>query len=236
MIRQLFFCLTISLSACGQKNTLENIDKQSTVSEDSLLTFSITKATIEDFTEAKNIYNNQFVHDTLNVSKVNGVIEIPLHRPHYPPSVVFKDTLVDIGETEEKVYQYLGHFPDLDYYLVSGTFWEHYECYLINKETGRKTTTWNRPFLSPKSTYFANLSMPYGLEGIPNGLQVWKFDKSQQEVNKIFELDQQFWAPEDFVWENEVTIILKVVSVDKFWESNGEVNNNDYHYLRLKLK
>lgn len=240
MTRPLFICLTILLSACGQKNrTIDNseLNNQPLSFADSSQSFSILKATIADFTKAKNSYKNKFIQDTLNVRKVNGVTEVHLHRPHYPPSVIFKDTLVGFGETEERQYHYLGHFPDLDNYLVLGTFWEHYECYLIDKENGSKTTTWNRPFISPSSRYFANLSMAYGLEGIPNGIQIWKVETSNQNyLSKYLELDQQIWAPDDLVWETDNSLILKVVSVDKYWETNGQFNSNDYYYLRLRLK
>jgi hypothetical protein len=240
MTQQLIICLTILLSACGQKNASidnSNVDNQSLNLADSSQTFSISKATKEDFTEAKNSYKDNFIQDTLSIRKVNGVTEVPLNRPHYPPSVIFKDTLVGIGETEEREYHYLGHFPDLDNYLVSGTFWEHYECYLIDKETGSKTTTWNRPFLSPTSKYFANLSMAYGLEGVPNGIQIWKVETSNQNyLSKYLELDQQIWAPDDFVWETDNSLFLKVFSVDKYWDTNGQLNENEFYYLRLRLK
>ena len=238
MTRQLIFCLIILLSACGQKNaTIDNrkLDNQPLSLGDSLQTFSITKTTIENFTKAKKIYKDKFIQDTLNIKKVNGVTEVPLHRPHYPPSVNFKDTLVGIGETEEREYHYLGHFPDLDNYLVSGTFWEHYECYLIDKETGSKTTTWSRPYLSPTSKYFANLSLPYGLEGLPNGIQIWNIE-NQNYLSKYFELDQQIWVPDDFVWETDNSLILKVATVDKYLNENGQPNEKDFYYLRLQLK
>lgn len=239
MIRQLFFCLTISLAAYGQKNTTKTTEtkvNESKTLEESLETFSITNVSSEDFFKAKKIYKDKIIEDTINIIKKNGIIELPLHRPHYPPSVFFTDTLVENGEEEYREYHYIGHYPNLNLYLVAGSFWEHYECYLVNKETGKITVVWTDPKISPSSEYLANLSMSYGLEGIPNGVQIWKFDKTEKELSKILELDQQIWAPDDFVWETENTLILKVVSVGKFWKSNGNVNNNDYYYLRLKLK
>jgi hypothetical protein len=241
MKRQLIIYLTILLSACGQKNATidkSKVDKQPSSLGDSLQTFSIANVTIEDFTKAKNIYKDKFIQDTLAIKKRKGVTEIPLHQPHYPPSVIFKDTLVGIGDTEEREYHYLGHFLDLDNYLVSGTFWEHYECYLIDKETGRKTTTWNRPFLSPSSKYFANLSMTYGLEGESNGIQIWKVETSNRNnISKYLELDQQIWVPDDFVWETDHSLILKVAPVEKYLNENGQPpNENDFYYLRVQIK
>jgi hypothetical protein len=238
MMRKLIFCLTILLFACGQKSPSIkrcNIENQSLSSGDSLQTFSMTKTTLEDFITAKEIYKDKFIQDTLNIRKINGITELPLNRLQYPPSVIFKDTLVGIGETEEREYYYLGHFPDLDNYLVSGTFWEYDECYLVDKETGGQTSTWNRPFLSPTSKYFANLSLPYGLEGLPNGIQIWKVE-NQNYLSKYLELDQQIWVPEDFVWETDNSLILKVTGVDNYLNENEQTKEKDFYYLRLRLK
>jgi hypothetical protein len=241
MIRKQIFCLTILLSACGQKNSSiesgSNIENQSLSSCDSLQTFSMTKTTLEEFIKAKKIYKDKFIQDTLNIRKINGITELPLNQPHYPKSIIFKDTLVGIGETDERQYNYLGHFPNLDNYLVSGSFWEFDECYLIDKETGGQTSTWNRPFLSPTSKYFANLSLPYGLEGLPNGIQIWKIENNNY-LSKYLELDQQIWVPDDFVWERDYKIILKVAAVEKYLNlnENGKPNEKDFYYLKLRFK
>ena len=233
------FILALLISACGQvSQTVDNtsFDNNGLIS-DSLQTFSITRATVEDFTKAKGLYKDKLIEDTLNIKKKNGIIEIPLNQPHYPPSIIFKDTLIGIEETEESQYYYLGHFLDLELYLVSGTFWEHYECYLINKESGSKTTTWSMPYLSPTSKYFANLSLPYGLEGVPNGIQIWRIEpNSRGNLSKYLELDQQIWAPDDFVWETDNSIIIKVIAIENYYNETDQPNENDFYYLRIKIK
>jgi hypothetical protein len=236
LTRKLIICLTILLTACGQKNS--SIDsnkknKQELSLEDNINNFSITKTTQAEFLKAKKNYKDKFIKDSL--IKKNGVTELLLNSPHYPPSVKFKDTRVDIDETDERLFNYLGHFPILDNYLVSGSFWEFGEYYLIDKETGNQTTTWNRPFLSPTYKYFANLSLPYGLEGLPNGIQIWKIENNNN-LSKYLELDQQIWVPEDFVWETDNTIILKVAAVEKYLNENGRPNEKGFYYIKLQLK
>ena len=73
MSRKLIICLTILLSACGQKSSsIESVivEDHSLSSSDSLQNFSITKTTLEDFIKAKKNYNNKFIQDTLNVKKI----------------------------------------------------------------------------------------------------------------------------------------------------------------------
>jgi hypothetical protein len=231
--------LILILSAC-QENKVKDLKTE--VSEiivyknDSLPSFSITYSTIENFENAKAKYKVKFIQDTLRIIKKNGVTEIPLERPHYPPSVIFKDKKVNGDDTEGSEYSYLGNFPSISKSLVSGNFWEHYECYLIDNKTGDKTTIWNDPFLSPSSKYLANISLPFGMDGIPNGIQVWKLDTSNRNnLIKYLELDQQIWAPDDFVWDTDNSIILKVVSVDKYLTGNGQPNENEFYYIKMRI-
>ena len=77
--------------------------------------------------------------------------------------------------------------------------------------------------------------MPYGLEGLPNGIQIWKIENNNY-LRKYLELDQQIWVPEDFVWETDNTIILKVAAVEKYLNKNGQLNEKDFYYLKLRLK
>lgn len=226
------------MAAYGQINVtnVKNVANNNVnTSGDGVQTFSITNASTEDFAEAKRKYKDKTFCDTATLKKKNGIIKLPVDQK-WRPFVIFTDTLLNTDEGKIRKYQYLGQFDNIGFYIVDGNFYEHYECYLIDKRTGNKTTTWNRPFLSPTSRYFANLSMPYGLEGVPNGIQIWKVETSNQNyLSKYLELDQQIWVPDDFVWESDNSLLLRVVSVDKFWNKNGQVNDKDYYYLRLKL-
>lgn len=83
--------------------------------------------------------------------------------------------------------------------------------------------------------------MNYGLEGVPNGIQIWRIDineKNQVEpitIVKHIEIDQESWVPYDFVWETDNSIILKVVTVEIFLNASGQPKDNDFYFLRLNL-
>jgi len=243
MTRQLIFILTILLTACGQNS--QSVDNSSTNDKatniDSLQTFSITKATATDFNKAKKIYIDKTFYDTTTYRKVNGEIKLPVDEK-WRPFVTFNDTLLNTDNTDVRQYNYIGQFDKIGFYIVGGSFWEHTEYYLINKKTGRQTTTWSLPIISPSDKFIANLSMTYGLEGVPNGIQVWRIDRNENNqiepisLSKHFELDQQIWAPEDFVWETDLSIILKVAAVDKYMNESGQPNENAFYYLRFKIQ
>lgn len=243
MTRQLLFIWTILLSACGQNSQSSDnasYEKKGT-SIDSLQTFSITKATADDFNKAKKSFVDKTLYDTTTFKKVNGEIKLPVDEKRRP-FVTFTDTLLNTDNSDIRQYYYVGQFEKTGFYIVGGGFWEHSEYYLIDKRTGRQTVTWSSPTISPTDKFIANLSMSYGLEGVPNGIQVWRIDRNQNNkvepisLSKHLELDQQIWAPNDFYWDTDNSLILEVAAVDKYMNENGKPNENDFYYLRLKIQ
>lgn len=236
------FILTTIISFGQNSQSADNILSDSkVVTIDSSQTFSITNATADDFKTAKSKAQDKILYDTISFKKVNGEIKLPVDRK-WKPFVTFTDTLLNTDETDIREYQYFGQFDKIGFYIIGGSFWEHNEFYLIDKRTGKQTTIWNTPTISPNDKFIANLSMPYGLEGVPNGLQIWRIDRNKHNqvepisIVKHLELDQQIWAPDDFVWETDNSLILKVSAVDKCMNDNGQPNENDFYYLILRIK
>ena len=243
MTRQLITYLTILISVCGQNLQSANtvLVENKKVAIDSLQTFSITNATTDDFNNAKRVYIGKTHFDTTTYKKVNGVIKLPVERM-WNPFVIFKDTLQNTDKLDIKEYHYLGQFEKIGFYIVGAGLFEYSECYLIDKKTGIKTTIWNTPSISPNDKFIANLSMEYGLDGIPNGVQIWRVDRHENNqsepisISKYLELDQQIWVPVDFVWETDRSLIMKVADIDKYMNENGRTNDSDFYFLRLRIK
>ena len=239
MKKQLLFLLLL-LAACGQKEDTKknNTTEDKTVTPtDSSENYSTSIVTEDDFLNAKNNFKDPTLYDTASFRKNNGKIELPL-QDKKQRFAVFKDTLVDAASEDVRQYVYVGQFDKLGLYIVGGSFWEHFECYLINKKTGQQTTIWNDPMPSSDNKYMASLSLRYGLEGIPNGLQLWKVINEAGKgysLQKYFEIDQQIWIPEDFAWETNETLVLKVFAVQKYW-NEAERHPEDYYYLRIRIK
>lgn len=219
----------------------ESPTNQHNIPEEYTSTFNLVNTGKADFEKAKKEYKDSLIPDTLTFKKVNGQLRLKINQK-WKPYVTFQDTLINTDNDEIREYKYLGQYKELNHYLVEGYFWEHYESYLIDKESGKITTTWTRPYISPGKKFLANLSMAYGLEGPPNGIQVWKIDRNSSNqsgsisINKYIEIDQQIWAPFNFYWESDNAIIIKTTSVKKFWELNGEPKETDFSFLRLTLK
>ncbi len=242
MTRQLIYILTFLLVACGQnsQSVEHDLSENKTTVNDNLQTFSIIKATSDDYYKAKKSFVDKTLYDTITFRKINGEIKLPIDEK-WRPFVTFTDTLLHSDESDVRQYYYHGQFDKIAFYIVEGSFWEHSEYYLIDQKTGKQTTLWGLPIISPKNKFIANLSMTYGLEGVPNGIQIWRIEKNEHNqvepisLSKHLELDQQIWAPVDLVWETDNSIILKVAAVEKYMTESGQPNENDFYYLRLKI-
>jgi len=166
--------------------------------------YSIERATKADFDKAKKAYSDALTPDTTNSHKKDGILQV-LNNGKWKSLTAFKDTLnsPESDDDEIREYKYAGQIIAINKYLVEGYFWEFYECYLVDRTTGRIDTTWTRPYISPDRKMLASLSMPYGLEGLPLGIQVFRIENNGQKILKSIEINQEEtnqekWSPYDF--------------------------------------
>jgi hypothetical protein len=229
---KLIYCLLFLLISCNSKS--QETDKIV------IQTFKIVESTFEEFKLAQSNFIDIQHYDTIKHQKKNGEIKLPINRK-WNPFVIFHDTLLDTDESSIKNYKYIGQFDKIGYYIVVGNFWEHFECYLINKNNGNQIVIWNTPKISQNQQFIANLSIPYGLEGVPNGIQIWKINKNKNNdvepfsIFKHIEIDQEVWVPLDFVWDNN-SIILKVLSIEEYINNSNNIIDKDCKYLKLLIE
>lgn len=198
----------------------------------------IRRSSIEDYIlyQHKKIGLDIVNIDTNKIRKNNGFIQLNLNNNEMK---VFRDTLVNTDNSDFREYKYLGSIDTINQYLLVGYFWEYMEYYLVNKDNGEVTILWERPNLSPDNKYIVNLSMDYGLEFVPNGIQIWKVEKDGNaniSINKHFELDQEIWVPSNLIWKSDNEFILKVASIEKFMENPNELKEEDYYHLEFNVK
>jgi hypothetical protein len=182
------------------------------------------------FDKAKVKYRSGLLEDTLSIIKKEKKLTLPINTKE---PIVLTDSLVEVGDPDEREYNYYGQFKNEGFYLVGVRYWENYEFFLIDKKNGEQTSLWYFPELSPKSGFFANTSLPYGMEGQTNGLQIWKIDNGK--LIKYFEIDQDKWIPFKIYWESEKSLIVKVVEKEKF-DYFGSNKQPEYSYLLVNIK
>lgn len=199
--------------------------------------YTVETATEEDFRNAAN-GTTSFTMNKGDARKVNGVITLKING-EWKPIEELKDTLLSTDDTEIAEYKYLGQNKELNKYLVAGHFYEHYETYLVDKATGEiGATTWTEPSVSPDLGYLANVSIATVMEPTPNGIQVWKVTKNgaTTAIEKYFEINQQDWEAFEMKWETPRSIIIKMIPIEQFEMLTGEAKQEEFSYLRLRIK
>jgi len=202
--------------------------------------FSIQPTDSATFLALKNVETESLSFDSTSIVKVENEIRLPLRRK-WNPYAVFNDSISELEDPNESPYQYKGMFSSIGIYLVEEQLYESRKYHLIEDLDGGITTVWNSPLVSPEKKHLANISLPCGLEGIPNGIQIWRINEWYSSgiverhisIENILELNQQLWIPLDFVWENENSIVLKVESLGKWINEEMIYDNETPYYLRL---
>ena len=153
-----------------------------------------------------------------------------------PPVYLVKDSSVtiytDVGEivfkgrpsaeTEISIFQFIEHKKSINYCVIEGSYWEHYENYLIDTKSGNIDTLWTQPRFSPNDSLLTCKSMDYGLEGIPNGIQIWELTPERKWV-KIIEINQRIWIPKKIIWLDNTQIKLSKISIDSYIENTTRI-------------
>ena len=245
MTRHTPFILTIWLvcTSCSDQTAEKTItdqtvrDSSSTInfSTDTSSLYSLSNATGDEFSKAEINFKDKILYDSTNLHKNAGTIKMQTDSKT-KPFVTFTDTLPNTDETEIRDYQYFGQFPEIGVYVVHLDYYEGSEYILVHKSTGIQTSVWNKPKLSPSNKFIANLSPAYGMEGVPNGIQIWKVSKDRKATSKHIEIDQLVWVPYEFYWETDNTLVLHANTVEKYLEGEGRPNKKDGFFLRLTIK
>lgn len=170
--------------------------------------------------------------DTLNEWTILKNDTIRIRTENQKVNFVSKPNL----EENISIYTYKGFNKNIQFHTVCGQYWETYRCYLIDQKTSKIDTLWTEPIFSPDSRYLISKSMDYGLEGMPNGFQVWHLDKNRNWI-KINEMDQQEWIPIEITWLSSDSIEIKTVTIDHYNEVNWEKDKlTKFDNIKMKIK
>ncbi|PSR52300.1 hypothetical protein AHMF7605_01565 [Adhaeribacter arboris] len=200
--------------------------------------FSITEVDEKHFRQAQKESKNASFVDTALIKKTSGKIILPIEGyTRRDSSLVFQDKIYPNNEEADIIHQYKGYYKIIDRHLLVTLYYEHDEYNLISKR-GTKTPIWSAPKFSKDGQYFFCFR-PYGLEGEPVGLQVWRIKKDQGdsfdpiELVKILELDQLMFNPIECLWDRDGDLLIKAEKMeDNFFPKEP----SEEYYLKLKYK
>ncbi len=139
-------------------------------------------------------------------------------------------------EEESSDFSYKGFNEDNLFHAICGLYWEKYECYLVDHKTSEIDTIWTEPIFSPSNQVLVSKSMDYGLEGIPNGFQIWHLNQNRNWI-KTMEIDQQKWVPIKLNWISNDSVLVKTVTIEHYNQMNSQVwKLTDFDNIGFRVK
>jgi hypothetical protein len=177
----------------------------------------------------KDCFFNNFKEITLEKNEKSNEIENIVTIETDNNKILFSDSS-NLEEAYE--YTYLGYNKKSDCFIVEANFWEGSEIYLIDKKTSKIDTLWNVPYFNSDGTFLACKSLEFGMEGEPNGIQIWKRNEINDWV-KLKELNQSEWVPLRLAWcDND--IIIESVLISDFQTNN--INSSSKKYNKVQIQ
>lgn len=179
----------------------------------------------EEFNNHKIKEENHFVRDTLSVFKDKGVISLNCS------STTVK--YIDIDEDGESFnysqYEYFGQIPFINKYVVLGYFYEWFNCFLIDKDSGKEIVLYDIPIISPNKKHITSLSYnPY-----LNTTDFQLFSIKGNDINLITELHFSKWKTterDNFFWGKDNSLYLEVIHAENYEQ------DKDIHYIKISIK
>ena len=152
-----------------------------------------------DFLTRKKTAKNLLVEDTAKFRKKKGVLRLPT----VTGSKSFKDKITDGDDREE--YQYLGHIPFLNAYVVYCMFWESVNYKLISKKNGTMLSDFGAmPYLSPDKKRIITVDA----DAYENDAGISLFSVVNGIVKNKLHVRFRYWMPG--------------ADADMFWGSDGK--------------
>lgn len=177
---------------------------------------------------------NFLIHDTLNIKKVSGVTELPCENN----MVTFVDKPND--EDTRCEFTYIGQIPELNKYVIAGSYWESGDIIFVDKNSGKKSEILDYPYLSQNKKFLICIyANPYDttadLEfyGIENkNLKLIAAISFKDWMPVTYEFDKE--KPDNMFWGNDNCFYLKALHSQAYWQENGMLNNKG-QYLKIKI-
>jgi len=212
-------------------NSLNHNDKTETYPNGKILTNYLEIELIDKalFDEKKSTAAEFMLRDTNAITKVKGVLTLPCTQKNK----VYKDKPAEEENREE--YNYYGQIEALNKYVVNGSYYESWDCKLVDKTTGKETAIGDIPFVAPDMKNMICISdNPYDQT---SDFEIYSINNTQ--LKHVVSLSFSQWVPriekENMFWSSDGYLYIPVVHSSIYWNSNENLNY-DSQYIRIKIK
>lgn len=205
----------------GSKN--QNLTQQTTTSLSDSLEYRLIEIGKDKFDQLKSSYTNLVSKESSPVSKSNtNFLTINLESG--------KNLKFNLDKKNEELHhEYGGYIPGTKYVFVIANYYEGSNCFMINSQTGKTDTLWTLPYISNDKSTMVCKSLEYGLEGVPNGIQIFKQESGG--YRKKLQINQEKWVPINVCLSSDNKIYIKTQGIEDFLRKKDA-----FKYFEVQIK
>jgi hypothetical protein len=228
---------SLGYSQTEKKNNLNKVTSvfingiEMDLGDDSLLKnyLKIDPVSKSTFTARQKTAVNFIDTDSTGITKKNGILKLPIKGGY---KTYFDKNPFD--ETKQE-FTYLGQVLFLNVYLIGGLYWEHLDYRFTSKINGEVIQSFSGyPYISKDKKYI--ISIYPDLYDTDADLELYKIINGKPE--NIIRTSFKNWIPAvhkvNMFWSNDGSLYVPVLSPDKFWTPDGNLNEN-YEYIRISI-
>lgn len=185
----------------------------------------ITRA---DFESKKKTEVSFLIADTTKIRKKNGVIELPCD------SIVKRYVDKPDAEEQSQEFTYVGYFPLLNKYVLTGVYYEDSDYKLVDKLNGKEISLEDYPRVSGDKKYLITISA----NGYDNTGDIGLYSIENNAIKLIMSAAFKNWMPasekENSFWSNDGYLYVPVIHAQVSANANGPLTGN-YQYIRIRV-
>lgn len=166
--------------------------------------------------------------DSTIVKKEGGILKLPCNKGE----VRFVDNLSD-GE-DHKEYTYIGTIDILNVYLLSGIYWEDWNYFFVDKNSGQITQYFNNyPYLLANGKSIISLDF----DTFEGTAYIDLYEVSNKNIDPTIGMYIKRWIPigtsESIYTGNDNYLYIPVINTRDYWVADGKYTGLS-QYIRLK--
>ncbi len=171
--------------------------------------FEVKSSSKEEFDAVKSSFENMDTSEANRIKKYENLIS------RRGDSLIIKTTngrnvyLVTRQSDNDDlaIYDFIQDMPDINQWLVLGSYWESYGYLLIDKTSGDTTDLYGMPVVSPDKKHIITFNQDLEAGFTFNGLQLLEMQDGKPVLIGSKEL--YYWGPDNVTWKNDHTLLVQ---------------------------
>jgi hypothetical protein len=109
-------------------------------------------------------------------------------------------------------YKYLGRIKSINYHVIFVQLYEAFSYLMINAESGKETTLWGVPSVSPNKKQVAASCFDLQAGFVYNGIQI--FNVANDSLTPKWSRELTKWGADNIAWLNDECLVAEKMQLD----------------------